>query len=209
MLDLIVISPETDYPNELDWVIKLFEAGMKRYHLRKPGMTDQQVYDYLQAIPRDWRPLIALHQCHAWVDSMNLGGWHFKDNSPDLSRADQWRQSRSAGQKLSRSIHSLNDLNEDLSGWDYVFLSPVFPSISKQDYGPQWENSQLSAALRYCKDAYQTKVYALGGVDEAHIPDVGEMGFDGVALLGAIWSSPHPLESFSKAQEALNLIEQA
>ena len=208
MLDLIVISPEADYPNELDWVIKLFEAGMKRYHLRKPGMSDQEVFDYLQAIPRVWRPFIAPHQCHALVDPMALGGWHFKDDTKQLSRADQWRSSREPSQMMSRSIHCLDDLNEDLSGWDYVFLSPVFQSISKQDYGPQWENSQLSAALHYCKDAYRTKVYALGGVDEMKMADVGEMGFDGAALLGAIWNTRYPLESFSKVQEALSLIEQ-
>ena len=208
MLDLIVISPEADYPNELDWVIKLFEAGLERYHIRKPGMTDQQVFDYLQAIPSKWRSRVVPHQHHAAVEPMGLGGWHFKDNKVQLSRADHWRSIRSVGQLLSRSIHSLDDLNEDLSGWDYVFLSPVFQSISKQNYGPQWEDTQLSAALHYCKDAYQTKVYALGGVDETRVADVCEMGFDGMALLGAIWATRYPLESYLKAQEALNLIEQ-
>ncbi|MDB2499370.1 MAG: thiamine phosphate synthase [Opitutales bacterium] len=208
MLDPIVISPEADYPNELDWVIKLFEAGMKGYHLRKPGMTDQEVFDYLQAIPRVWRPFIVPHQCHTLVDPMKLGGWHFKDDPAQLSKVGQWRSSREEGQMMSRSIHCLDDLNEDLSCWDYVFLSPVFQSISKQNYGPQWENSQLSAALQYCKDAYRTKVYALGGVDDEHISDVGEMGFDGVALLGAIWTTRYPLESFLQVQETLNLIEQ-
>ena len=209
MLDLIVISPEGDYPNELDWVIKLFEAGLQRYHVRKPGMREQEVYDYLQAIPRGWRSRIVPHQGHAMVEPMDLGGWHFKDNATQLAKADHWRKLRVETQLMSRSIHSLDDLNEDLSGWEYVFLSPVFQSISKQNYGPQWEGSQLSAALHYCKDAYRTKVYALGGVDEDRIADVSEMGFDGVALLGAIWTSRYPLESFLKVQEALTLIEQA
>ena len=140
---------------------------------------------------------------------MELGGWHFKDNVAQLACADRWRNSRENGQILSRSIHCLDDLNEDLSGWDYVFLSPVFHSISKREYGPQWEETQLTAALRYCKEAYQTKVYALGGVDDSCIARVTEMGFDGVALLGAIWQTRYPLESFLKTQEALNLTTQA
>lgn len=208
MLDLIVISPEADYPNELDWVIKLFEAGLQRYHIRKPGMTDEQVFDYLQSIPRKWRSRVAPHQHHAAVEPMGLGGWHFKDNKVQLSRVSHWRQQRSEGQLMSRSIHSLDDLNENLSSWDYVFLSPVFSSISKQNYGPKWEVSQLSAALQYCKDAYRTRVYALGGVDECRVDEVKQMGFDGVALLGAVWTNRYPLESFLKVQEALSVIEQ-
>ena len=208
MLDLIVISPEADYPNELDWVLKLFEAGLERYHVRKPGMTDQEVFDYLQAIPKKWRSRVVPHQNHIAVEPMDLGGWHFKDNENHLAQAEQWRSSRVEGQVMTRSIHSLDDLNEDLSGWDYVFLSPVFTSISKLDHGPKWESSQLSAALQYCKDAYRTRVYALGGVDDTRVEEVVNMGFDGVALLGAVWTTRYPLESFLKVQEALALIEQ-
>ena len=207
MLDLIVISPEADYPNEHDWVIKLFEAGLERFHVRKPGMTDEEVQAYVQAFPREWHPLIVPHQSHELIQPMGLGGWHFKDLKAQLDRAHHWRRMRADGQRFSRPIHSLDALNEDQNGWDYVFLSPVFNSISKQNYGPKWEKTQLTAALHYCKDAYQTKVYALGGVDESRVGDVRDMGFDGVALLGAIWTNRYPLESFLKAQEALDLIE--
>ena len=171
-------------------------------------MTDEELVKYVQVIPREWHPLIVPHHSHEMVKPMRLGGWHFKDNVAQLAMADHWRRSLGEGQLVSRSIHSLDDLNEDLSCWDYVFLSPVFQSISKQNYGPQWENTQLTAALRYCKEAYQTKVYALGGVDESRAADVCDMGFDGVALLGAIWQTRYPLESFLKTQEALNLITQ-
>ena len=204
-MEIIVISPETDYPNEHEWVIKLFEAGLLRYHVRKPRMNDEQLEQYLEEIPEAWRSQVIPHQSHNFVDSFKLGGWHFKVDSSQIARADNLRQTRHNGQVLSRSIHSLDDLNEDLSGWDYVFLSPVFQSISKRDYGPKWEESQLPAALRYCKEAYHTKVFALGGVDDSRVHQCSLMGFDGVVLLGAIWESRYPLESFLRAREALSI----
>ncbi|MCZ6671904.1 MAG: thiamine phosphate synthase [Verrucomicrobia bacterium] len=205
MLETIAISPEEDYPNEQDWVVKLFEAGLSRFHVRKPGVGDDELETYIQKIPARWRKRVIPHQAYELVDALDLGGWHFKDDAVQLRQAEKFRKSRSSSQILSRSIHCLDDLNEDMSKWDYVFLSPVFQSISKRDYGPQWEEAQLTAALRYCKEAYQTRVYALGGVDASHIYRCGEMGFDGVALLGDIWQSRYPLESFLKVKEALCL----
>ena len=205
-METIVISPETDYPNEHDWMVKLFEAGLSRYHVRKPMMDEDQLEQYLEEVPEAWRPQVVSHQSHGLVDLFKLGGWHFKDDASQFARAEHLRNIRENEKVLSRSIHSLDDLNEDLSGWDYVFLSPVFQSISKRNYGPRWEEAQLTAALRYCKEAYQTRVYALGGVDDSRIHQCSMMGFDGVALLGAIWESRYPLESFLCVQEALNLL---
>ena len=34
------------------------------------------------------------------------------------------------------------------------------------------------------------KIFALSGIDESRIEECKELGFDGVALLGAIWNNP-------------------
>jgi len=202
MLETIVISPESHYPNEQDWVVKLFEAGLWHYHLRKPFMTDEELEDYLEQIPEKWHRQVIPHQRHYMVEAHELGGWHFKDDAKKLQKAETLMKLHQGSLIMSRAIHSLDDLNEDLSRWDYVMLSPVFQSISKREYGPRWEDAQLTAALRYCKEAYRTRVYALGGVDESKFRRCERMGFDGLALLGCVWQSRYPLESFLKVKRA-------
>ena len=206
-MEIIVISPEEEIPNEVDWVIKLFEAGLCKYHLRKPGIDDDGIAKFVAGIPEQWRDRIVPHQAYKLVKSLGLGGWHFKDDEQQLSLADQWRDSRSGHQTLSRSIHRLDDLSENLSGWDYVFVSPVFQSISKRDYEPSWEEAQLSASLACCREVYGTSLYALGGVDDSRIAHCGQLGFDGVAMLGAIWESRYPVEFLRRAQEAVGLVK--
>lgn len=203
MLETIVISPEADYPNEPGWAVKLMEAGLGCYHLRKPAWDEASVVHFLQQIPGHYLNRLVLHQAHDFVVSSRLGGWHFKDDALLLSQADYRRGLRLEGQSLSRSIHNLDELNGNLLEWDYVFLGPVFPSISKEGYGPGWEETSLGESMRSCKETCGTRVYALGGVDAGNAGHCVELGFDGVALLGAIWSSPNPLTSYLKVKEAM------
>ena len=204
-MEIIVLSPENDYPGELQWVDRMFAAGLQRYHLRKPGWGDAEFEAFLEKIPRHWRPRVVAHQCYGAVKKYQLGGWHGKDREERLQSIRSLPQSVTFPTTLSRSIHHLDDLYGDIYSWDYVFLSPVYRSISKPGHGPNWGHTELEAAIRRCKDLSPAKVYALGGVEPANIPHIALMGFDGVALLGAIWSSSDPLRSFREAQESIAL----
>ena len=204
-MDIIVLSPENAYPGERQWVNRLFAAGLRRFHLRKPGWRDADFEAYLENISPDWRTKVVVHQCHGAVEKYHLGGWHCKDREEQLKSIPPLRASVPFPTTLSRSIHRLDDLDGDLTSWDYVFLSPVYRSITKANYGPRWERTELEAAIRRCKDLSPAKVYALGGVEPGNIPDCALMGFDGVALLGAIWSSHHPIRMFREAKEAISL----
>ena len=90
------------------------------------------------------------------------------------------------------SLHSLQDLQLDLSGLDYVFLSPIFDSISKQGYSAAFEAEALAAALQTAR----CPVIALGGISTQNIPIAASLGFAGVAVLGSIWHGPDPVAEF-------------
>ncbi len=79
---------------------------------------------------------------------------------------------------MSRSLHSV----EEIAGVkeDYVFLSPVFPSISKPGYGGSLNLEELKVVVN-------RKVIALGGITEERLPIVERIGFGGAAMLGAVW----------------------
>ena len=85
--------------------------------------------------------------------------------------------------------------------FEYVFLGPVFRSISKKGYGPKISLNQIFSVLK--NDALnhlskKPKVYALGGIRKKKMIRLAEVGFSGVALLGAVWGSSDPLRALKE-----------
>ncbi|WP_229073936.1 thiamine phosphate synthase [Actinoplanes sp. DH11] len=84
---------------------------------------------------------------------------------------------------VGRSWHG----HEELSGVDYVTVSPVFPTASKPGYGPP-----LSAAGAAALGA-PVPWLALGGVDSAvRARDCGRAGANGIAVMGAVMRAADP-----------------
>ena len=80
---------------------------------------------------------------------------------------------------MSRSCHSLEEIDNSKEK-DYLFLSPVYPSISKPGYLP-------SFCLNDLKGKVDGRIIALGGVTPKRLPELFEIGFGGAAMLGLIW----------------------
>ena len=86
---------------------------------------------------------------------------------------------------VSRSCHSLEEISRYKGECDYLTLSPIFNSISKQGYMAAFGPGQLAAARD--SGLIDSRVMALGGVTLENIPRVKELGFGGVAILGDVW----------------------
>ena len=83
------------------------------------------------------------------------------------------------------------------SGLDYAFLSPIFDSISKQGYAAAgFEERRLSAALQHCR----VPLIALGGMTAGRVAKAAEMGFSGVAVLGAVWQAADAAAALEELQ---------
>jgi thiamine-phosphate pyrophosphorylase len=104
-----------------------------------------------------------------------------------------------AGISISSSFHSLRECIQTGHRCDYAFLSPVFDSISKRDYKSGLDKNELTALLKNRPGG--NKLIALGGIDEQTIPVALGYGFDGVAVLGALWTSPNPLEKYKRLRD--------
>lgn len=101
-------------------------------------------------------------------------------------------------------FHSLEELENHKEKYEYAFLSPVFDSISKKDYKGKFSHrlhgfSQIKSELISAISG--KKIIALGGIDEDKIEICRELGFAGVAVLGAIWESKNPVEKFKQIKE--------
>ena len=84
---------------------------------------------------------------------------------------------------VGRSWHG----TEDLSGVDYVTLSPIHPTASKPGYGPALGVTG-AAGMRP-----PVPWLALGGIDSpARAAECGAGGAAGIAVMGAVMRSPDP-----------------
>ena len=181
-MDLLAISPPDDeYPQEAHLIVQLLDAGLLRYHIRKPVGSQRATESLIQAVPEAYHSRLSLHQHDALVDRYEVCLHHTSHTDLD------GRAARSC------SLHHLSSLETALDGYDYAFLSPIFPSISKAGYGPSWTESALRAAL---KPDYPTRLYALGGVQPGKLALAQSLGFQGVVLHGALWQAADPLQVF-------------
>jgi thiamine-phosphate pyrophosphorylase len=200
-MKLVVLSPEHADPRELAVLTALFAAGLERYHVRKPRWTFADLSTWLRALPLAWRQRLVLHQHHELVAELGLGGRHWRDDAsaPSTPTADP--------AVTSRSCHDLVTLRGTLGHYDSVLFGPVSASISKPGHGPRddFDAAQVGAVLsRRTFAERRTGVLALGGVTPESVSRWRALGFDGVAVLGAIWEAADPMRVFAELQSALH-----
>lgn len=195
---LIVITAPDFLQGEAEVLTGLLERGADRLHLRKPEAAEEELAALIEALPARYRPQISLHDHFRLHARYGLGGLHLNGRNP----------APPAGFRglLSRSCHSLDEIAAYGTTADYLFLSPLFDSISKQGYRSGFTPEVLTAARR--AGIITEKTIALGGIDASRLPLAGAWGFGGAALLGDLWSryrTPADRETLYRRFEALRL----
>ncbi len=173
-LTVAVTAP--DHVDGEAWrILRLLTSGAADIvHVRKPGWDRQRLRDLLLDIHEDLHPRLRLHDHFELLDTFpHIGGVHLNSRNP---------RAPSGARCVSKSCHSPEELDKD-GGCDYLFLSPVFDSISKQGYTSAFDLGTLRPHLA------RRRVIALGGVTPAHFPALRKAGFAGGALLGYIWQT--------------------
>ena len=101
-------------------------------------------------------------------------------------------------QTLSTSFHALAEISRCRRRYDYVFLSPIFDSISKAGYASQFDLAALQTSLQQlaARPSYYPPVLALGGITSQNTKLVQQMGFAGAAVLGAVWQRADPVAAW-------------
>lgn len=206
---LVVISPERERAEETAVVCALFALGLKRYHVRKPHWALARLEAYLGDFSASLRERLVLHQHHELAESFGIGGLHWRDlnvTSASAARSDDMEVAGVPASSFftSRSCHALGDLQASLGRYDSVFFGPMLPSVSKPGYAPVEDLSLPLHEMLLNRSAEQrrTSVIALGGVTAAHVDRMRTLGFDGVAVLGAVWAAEDPLEAFRQLRSA-------
>ena len=161
-------------------------------HLRKPEASLEAYNQLLIQIPEQWHSRIVLHEHFKLAEEYKLHGIHLNRRCSQVP--DSFRGS------ISCSCHTLGEVKKQKDSKDYVFLSPIFDSISKVGYHAAFSPTSLKQAA--IENIIDEKVIALGGITANNIPLVKEWHFGRVALLGDIWKRM----SDSQVDEYLNHI---
>ncbi len=198
MFRLILLTAPSVIPDEPRILTDLLAQGVERLHLRKPGLPASQLAALIQALPVRYYPLLVLHAYPHLVRHYQLGGLHLTGSQ----RAATRRPVLLPGQMLSTSYHSLSEISQHRRHYDYVFLSPIFDSISKEGYSSGFNLLEVQARLRIlaARPGYRPQVLALGGIEAQNIELVQQAGFAGAAVLGTIWQSADPVAAWRQLQ---------
>jgi thiamine-phosphate pyrophosphorylase len=189
---IIVITPEEVVQNETEIINELFQEGLNLLHIRKPFINAEEMKDFIQKIDFEFHQKLVLHSHYDLAENFNISRFHFRE----VDRQNGLYQSFT-DKTISTSVHDIESFNHLNKEWEYAFISPVFPSISKKGYG---ENSTISNDIKK-RDNSNVRLIALGGINENNIHHVFDNNIDGVALLGAIWESDKPLNVFKKCKQ--------
>jgi len=186
----ILISGASIKEGEPSILAELFSVGLEKLHLRKPDCKPQEVAFLLSKIPEVYHSKIVIHRHHELLNDFNLAGYHHFSGEKMVN---------CKGTK-SRSLHRLDELKNIEDSMDYCFFGPVYESISKKGYVPKVSMPELGGVLYNLKKTKLKRplIYALGGVRRRKIPELFNLGFDGVTLLGSIWGKKDPVAAFEK-----------
>lgn len=189
---IIVITPEELIQNETAIINELFQEGLDLLHVRKPFINAEEMRDFIQQINSEFHSQLVLHSHYDLAKEFKISRLHFRE----IDRQNELFRSFT-DEVISTSVHDIETFNELGVEWEYSFISPVFPSISKKGYG---ENSDILNEIKR-RDKSNVKLIALGGINENNIHEVFNNNIDGAALLGAIWESEQPLNVFKKCRQ--------
>jgi len=173
-MQTILISPETRAKYETETYTALLNEGLDVIHIRKPFFTMEEMQNFLSDLPEYVLKYCMIHSHHQLIKNYALKGIHFTSNAKFECKAYPFQ--------VSRSCHSVDEVELYSGTHDYVFLSPIFDSISKPKYTRRFAEHTLK---QINKDYHN--IIALGGIEANKIGVVKSLGFNGYALLGSLW----------------------
>ncbi|MCP4437747.1 MAG: thiamine phosphate synthase [Aureispira sp.] len=182
-----LLTTDHSLPNEAKLLNQLFESGLECLHLRKPTFSAEEYTQLLDAIDEQYYNKIITHTFFELVEVYGLKGIHLREahreSLPKKELDAMIANVHDQGWVLGSSVHHPNTLAQLPQTMDYVFVSPVFESISKKGYKPSvhWDINDL-------KKQYPFQLIGLGGIAADKIEEAQLRGFEELAVLGSIWN---------------------
>lgn len=178
--DLLAISGLPSLTESFaDWLRRLATAsiaGIGALQIREKDLEDRAVLELARearaALPASTKVLV-----NGRLDIALAAGADGAHLPADGVPVDALRRRFGPDVTLGRSTHHVEEVEAALrDGADYVTFGPVYPTPSKERYGPPRGLDELARATKV-----PIPVYALGGVTLSRFGEVAEAGAAGVA----------------------------
>ena len=175
----ITLPQYNDWEKEKQIIKTLLQNNeIEYFHIRKPEFTSEQMSLWLEDLPLAIRKRLSLHDCTELAKEFQIGGVH-------LNKRNNYTPPLDFQGRISRSCHSISEVKEWKSKCDYVFLSPIYTSISKEGYEAKFSKEELRKAVK--QGVIDEKVFALSGVEPSKFSELKEIGFSAAAIMGFLW----------------------
>lgn len=199
-MKIIVISASEKRENEAQLITKLFENGLETLHLRKTKFSTRALSQLISEIPPQFHNRIITHTHHRLARKFNLKGVHI-GKSHRKRKFKTWLtlklvELKNPGFIKTRSFNKISSLFEEEVKYEYVFLSPIFDSLTSK-----YQSGFTEHSLRSALEKTKFNVIARGGIDITSIAKAKNLGFKGVALYSAIWKKQDPVAEFVRTLE--------
>lgn len=193
-----LVSSFYDIPNEIHVLNLLFCNGLEVFHLRKDldckhlggteKYTEERVRNYIESIHESFRDRIIIHSHFHLVKEYGLLGAHFtkKYSLEEYLKDESINFENKPFKKVGFSLHTTDEIKAYSNTYDYLFLSPIFDSISNIGYNSKFNLTKLKKFI--ATEHINSEIIALGGMNPTKIKKVKELGFSGLSLLGFVWS---------------------
>ena len=191
-MEITVISCPHDEPFEIEEAVRMFDSGLKHFHIRKPRMAKAELEEYIQRFPHHFRKRLILHSYHSLADQYQLGGIHLSREHRKRNKFYEFRlwikRRLNPDLVVTRTFHRLTDITSDKRTYTYAFLSPLFDSVTRSSLAGGFSRRALLIIIPQARQP----IYALGGVTVDRLKTVYENGFHGAAFHGSLWENEIP-----------------
>ena len=182
----ILVSDNKQKLNETRTVKSFLSCESNLFHLRRYESLEEDVVTFLRSFSEEERKQIVLNHHHFLASEFGINRLHFSEKDRIEIGDEKLGKLHSLGFILSTSVHTVEDFEKLTSVFEYAFLSPVFDSISKENY--------KAVTFDLANIRKDIKLIALGGVTIENFNEALNLGFDGVAFLGGVWKQENPNE---------------
>ena len=179
--DRQLCAPRTLY----DTIHDLLDLGVPAIQLREKDLSDAEYIKLAEPLCR----LCHSYSAQLFINSrieiaMNVGadGLHLPGDSASVEEVIEETSRRFI---IGSSVHSLVEAKQrETEGADFITYSPIYPTVSKPDYGP----TVGVEALRNVTEGINIPVFALGGITPERVWECLDAGAYGVAVMSGVMS---------------------
>ena len=196
MVSLQFITHETDRYNTLESAIMALEGGCKWIQLRMKEATLEEIEQValkLKALCKEHEAILILDDHVELARKLEVDGVHLGKTDMPI---DQARSILGEAFIIGGTANNFEDvLMHYRAGADYVGVGPYRFTRTKKNLSPVLGAEGYATLINRMKEAgISLPIVAIGGITNKDIPELLQLGVNGIALSGSILQAEDPRE---------------